>query len=99
MNEFIMSTAPEAREYLLEVVEEMTDTFNISSSEAVARINSEWGHLSFEEWPDLIEHELPEHWAYRIYYGDVPYWDPSEDRRKWVPKDAPPRGSRYWTLK
>lgn len=76
----------------------MTDTFNIPVSEAVARINFEWHHVSFHEWPDLIAHELPEHWAHRIYYGDVPYWDATANRTTWTPKPAPPGGSRYWTL-
>jgi hypothetical protein len=98
MGELTMATVPESEEYLREIAEEMTDLFDIPYREAVARINYEWRDLSFDKWPDLIGHELPEHWAYRLYYGDVAYWDSSIDRSQWVAREAPPRGSRYWTV-
>jgi hypothetical protein len=93
-----MPTIPESEEYLREIADEMTDRFGITYREAVARINYEWRHLSFDKWPDLIGHELPEHWAHRLYYGDVAYWDSDADRSKWVARAIPPHDSRYWTV-
>ena len=99
MSEFSIPATLEAREYLHDIMKDMTELFGISYREAVARINYEWRHLSFNEWPDLISHELPEHWAYRLYYGEVAYWDSSADRSKWVAREMPPRDSRYWTIR
>ncbi|MPY63218.1 hypothetical protein [Streptomyces spongiae] len=98
MSEFSMPTIPESEECLREIAEEMMELFGIPYREAVARINYEWRHLSFEKWPDLIGHELPEHWAYRLYYGEVPYWDAHADRSKWVAHQAPPNDLQYWTI-
>ncbi|GHF35311.1 hypothetical protein GCM10010218_15670 [Streptomyces mashuensis] len=72
MSEFLMVAVPGVLAYLREVVDEMVRLFGISRAEAVARVNDVWGHLSFTESPDLIEHEMPEYWAERIYYADYP---------------------------
>ncbi|MDJ0341172.1 hypothetical protein QMK19_07265 [Streptomyces sp. H10-C2] len=99
MSEFIMPAVPEMQEYLGEVAEELVTLFGISRAEAVARINQAWGHQVFDEWPDLLAHEDPEHWAYGLYYeGDVPYWEPDADRSPWRIRQAPPRDSPAWTL-
>lgn len=98
MRVFLMTTNPESEKYLREIAEEMSNLFGITYREAVARVNREWRDLSFERSLDLITHELPEHWAYRLYYGEVAYWDPSADRSKWVAREAPPHDSPYWTV-
>lgn len=95
---FTMPAVDEAQEYLRDIAEDMVSLFGISLAEAVARVNYQWDGLSFEEWPDLICHELPEYWAYRLYYEDVLSWDPAADRSQWVVREAPPVGSAYWTL-
>lgn len=99
MSEFMMPAAPEAREFLREIADEMVERFGVPRAEAVARINQAWGHDNFEEWPDLIGHEDPEHWAYGLYYvGNVPYWEPDAGSSEWTVKPAPPRDSPVWTL-
>lgn len=98
MSEFLMQAPPETLDYLREIAEEMQRRFGISRAEAVARINAAYGGETFDEWPDLMCHELPEHWAYGLYYGDVPYWDENADRSRWQAREAPPRDSLAWTI-
>lgn len=99
MSEFTMRAVPEMQEFLREIADEMVERFGVSRAEAVARINQAWGRQTFDEWPDLITHEDPEHWAYWIYYeGDVPYWEPDADRSQWRVREAPSRDSAAWTL-
>ncbi|MBU7596732.1 hypothetical protein JGS22_003525 [Streptomyces sp. P38-E01] len=99
MSEFIMPAGEEAHEILLDIAEEMVTIFHISRAEAVARINQAWGTQSFDEEPILLGHELPEHWAYAIYYvGDVPYWEAAADRSQWQVKEPPPSNSPMWTI-
>ncbi|MEV4440217.1 hypothetical protein AB0K09_14545 [Streptomyces sp. NPDC049577] len=99
MSVFLMPATAEAEEYLHEIVDVMVDECGISRAEAVARVNDAWGDLSFSEWPDLIGHELPEHWAYGFCYGDVRYWDPTADRSEWVLREPPPAGAPCWTVR
>ncbi|PJJ02456.1 hypothetical protein BX264_2801 [Streptomyces sp. 2333.5] len=99
MAKYLMSVTQDVEDYLDEIADEMVGLSGISMAEAVARINYEWGNQSFKEEDDLIFHELPEHWAYVLYYsGTVPYWDPQADRQQWHPRDTPPAGDSAWTL-
>ncbi|MFH8343845.1 hypothetical protein [Streptomyces sp. NPDC018045] len=99
MSKYEMTVTQEVEDYLDEIAEEMVGLFGIPTAEAVARINYEWRDQSFEEEDDLIFHELPEHWAYVLYYsGTVPYWDPEADRTRWSIRNAPPAGDTAWTL-
>ncbi|MDT0458151.1 hypothetical protein RM550_20830 [Streptomyces sp. DSM 41527] len=99
MSKYLMPVSRDVEDYLDEIAEEMAGLFGISTAEAVARINYEWRDQSFEEEDDLIFHELPEHWAYVLYYrGTVPYWDPEADRQEWNIRAAPSADDSAWTL-
>ncbi|MBQ0983639.1 hypothetical protein KBZ10_03685 [Streptomyces sp. F63] len=93
-----MRTNEEVVEYLEEIVEVMIEGCGVSRAEAVARINQQWRGQDLDESPELIEHELPEFWAYRICYGTVPYWDPDVDRSQWKLREPPPADSPCWTV-
>ncbi|KJK57681.1 hypothetical protein [Saccharothrix sp. ST-888] len=98
MSEFIFRAVPEMVEYFSDMADEMVQRFGISRAEAVARINESWKDDTFDSFPHILCHEFPEHWAYLIYYGDVPYWDEDADRSTWVASDPPPADSPAWTL-
>ncbi|KAJ5794780.1 hypothetical protein N7457_001379 [Penicillium paradoxum] len=96
-SEFLITTDQEMYDFLQEIVMEM-QKFECPRAEAVARINDLWGGMVFKE-PDLLTHEMPEHWAHFLYYEDAKYWDENEDRSTWTVKEAPPKESASWTLK
>ncbi|MDT0307401.1 hypothetical protein RM780_10545 [Streptomyces sp. DSM 44917] len=99
MAEFLMATGDAGmQEYFGEIAEVMVEEFGISRAEAVARVNEAFKDQEFAPYPDVICHELPEHWAFGLYYGDVPYWEESADRSSWTPRPAPPRDSESWTV-
>jgi hypothetical protein len=87
--------------FFREIAEEMVSRFDISRAEAVARINAAYEGAEIEPYPDLMCHELPEYWAYGLYFksenGRLPYGGPDEDLSEWEVRPAPPRGSRFWT--
>jgi len=60
------------------IAAEMVKEFAIPYEEAVGRINASWAEMEFSNVsPDdlnLIYHELPSHWAKRIYYGEDSFW-------------------------
>ncbi|RKN05351.1 hypothetical protein [Streptomyces radicis] len=76
-----------------EIAAFMVEEFGISHREAAARVNEAFEDAESGSCPDLLGHELPEHWAYGLYYGDVPYWDESADRSSWRVRPAPPFAS------
>lgn len=96
-SEFLIITDQVMYEFLQEIAMEM-QKFGCSRAEAVARINEMWGGMVIKD-PDLITHELAEHWAHWFYFGDVPYWEETADRTAWKIKEAPPKESTSWTLK
>jgi len=98
MKEFVMRADEEMTDFFSQIADEMQQLFAISRAEAVARLNHAWGDIEFDPYPDIVCHELPEHWAYGFYYGDVPYWDENADRSQWRPTPAPPADSPAWTL-
>ncbi len=84
--------------YFREIAVFMVDTFRIDYAEAVARVNEAFEEQEFDPYPDVICHEMPEYWAYGLYYGEVPYWDESADRSEWTVRPAPSRDSPSWTV-
>ncbi|MDT0320228.1 hypothetical protein [Streptomyces millisiae] len=100
MPDFLMATDdPEMQQYFREIAEFMVDEFAIGYPEAVARVNEAFKDQEFAPYPDIICHELPEHWAYGLYYGDVPYWDEEADRSTWTARPAPDPASPSWTVR
>ncbi|GAB3123576.1 hypothetical protein GCM10027160_44060 [Streptomyces calidiresistens] len=105
MEEFIMRLDAGMREYFRDMARFMSREFGITYSEAVARINSSYGKLKIDPYPDLMCHEEPDFWAFGAYYdlsvdekGAFRWWDPEADRSSWPIREAPEKGSRYWTL-
>lgn len=97
MSEFTMRADAEMMNFFSDIADELQSLFSIDRAEAVARINHAWGSLGFDPYPDLVCHESPEHWAYGMYYGDVPYWDEGADRSRWTVRPLPPVDSSGWT--
>ncbi|WP_405009060.1 hypothetical protein [Kitasatospora sp. NBC_01539] len=94
---FLMHADAETTAYFSEVADALCALFGIPRAEAVARLNAQWGAVEFEPYPDLVCHEEPEHWAYLLYHGDVPYWEADADRSAWPVLPPPPAGSAAWT--
>lgn len=85
--------------FFRDIADVMVRRIGISRAEAVARINRAFGGVEIGPYPDLMCHELPEYWAYGLYYaGDVPYWEPETDTAGWEVRPAPAAGGPEWTL-
>ncbi|MGY1497913.1 hypothetical protein ACW4TU_15165 [Streptomyces sp. QTS52] len=101
--EFLIELDGKMLNYFREITEEMVSRFGISRAEAVARINSTYEGAQIEPYPDLMCHELPEFWAYGVYFeprdGHLPYGAPGEDLSDWGVRPAPPVDSHVWTIK
>ncbi|MDT0266884.1 hypothetical protein RM844_11335 [Streptomyces sp. DSM 44915] len=99
MADFLMAPDdPGMQRYFGKIADFMVSEFGISRAEAVARINEAYKDITFQPYPDIMCHELPEFWGWGLYYGDVPYWDEHADRSQWRVRPAPPRDSVSWTL-
>ncbi|WP_437071097.1 hypothetical protein [Streptomyces sp. enrichment culture] len=89
-------------DYFREIADVLVSRFDVSRAEAVARINASFEGMALDPYPDLMCHELPEYWAYGLYFeprdGQLPYSGPCEDLSRWDVRPAPPAGSRVWTL-
>lgn len=88
---------PGMQGYFRKIADFMADEFGISYAEAVARLNAAYHAVTFQPYPDIMCHELPEFWAWGLYYGDVPR-DKTADRSSWTPRPAPARDSGFWTV-
>lgn len=105
--EFLARLDEEMLDYFREMAEVLGERFGIPRAEAVARINERYADEDVSGMDrDLMCHELPEFWAYRLYFEPrqdgrpLPSGDADEeiDLSDWEIRPAPPRGSRYWTL-
>ncbi|WP_201009042.1 hypothetical protein [Paenibacillus glycanilyticus] len=93
MNIFSFKTSKLSEEYCDEIISIMTKEFNISKEEAIGRINDQWEGL---DWNDDINkddydiryHELPEDWAYIIYFGHESQWW-KKNKEDLIPKPYP----------
>ncbi|MFJ6571559.1 hypothetical protein ACIQNU_29545 [Streptomyces sp. NPDC091292] len=93
--------------YFRDIAQEMTERFGISRAEAVARINERYGEIEISPFPDLMGHEMPEFWAYGLYYrpdarGRLPSGDAGADEdiaeSALEVRPPPPTDSPAWTL-
>lgn len=90
---------PGMQGYFGKIADFMVREFGITYAEAVARVNHAYRGVKFQPYPDIMCHELPEYWAYGLYYEeDVPYCDESPDRSTWTVRPAPPLDSGSWTI-
>lgn len=105
--EFLMRLDEGMLAYFRGIVSEMVARFGISPAEAVARVNERYQGADISPWPDLMCHELPEYWAYGLYYfpdGDGRLPTGSEDDDEGIDvaqlavRPAPPKDSPFWTL-
>jgi hypothetical protein len=79
--------------------DELVSLIGLGRAEAVARVNVAWSKENLADGPDLLCHEEPEYWAYRLHYeGDVAYWERDADRTQWRIRPAPPGDAQAWTL-
>ncbi|MGK5532552.1 hypothetical protein [Streptomyces sp. URMC 129] len=97
--DFLMATEdPGMQRYFGDIARFMVAEFGITYAEAVARVNEAFKDQEFGAYPDIMCHELPEYWAYGLYYGTVRYWDEYADRSSWNARPAPDKDSVCWTL-
>ena len=101
--EFLIELDGGMLDYFRQIAEEMVSRFGISRAEAVARINSTYEGARVEPYPDLMCHEMPEYWAYGLYFepgeGQLSYGAPDEDLSEWGVRPPPSGNSHVWTLK
>ncbi|MEU9537610.1 hypothetical protein AB0E09_02920 [Streptomyces mirabilis] len=68
----------------------------------MARTNRAYAGQEFGPHPDLMRHELPEYWAYGLYFnpnaGRLPDDDLDTDLSAGEVRPAPPADSPAWTL-
>ncbi|MBD0839095.1 hypothetical protein [Streptomyces sp. TRM68416] len=107
-SEFLMRLDGGMLAYFRDMAEEMVTRFGISRAEAVARINERYRDSEISSYPDLMCHELPEYWAYGLYYcpddsGRLPTGDEDDDESidfsALKVRPAPVPGSPAWTIK
>ncbi|MEU6286556.1 hypothetical protein [Streptomyces sp. NPDC046988] len=100
--EFLTVLDEEMLQYFREIVDELTSRFGMSRAEAVARVNAAYEGADIEPYPDLMCHEEPDYWAYRLYFlpkdGRDPHSGIVENLSEWETRPAPPRSSHVWTL-
>ncbi|MFF2844829.1 hypothetical protein ACFVT5_00665 [Streptomyces sp. NPDC058001] len=105
--EFLMRLDEGMLEYFRDIAQEMTERFGVSHAEAVARINERYGDTEIGPYPDVMGHEMPEFWAYGLYYrpdaqGRLPSGDEDADadidESALEVRPAPPADSSAWTL-
>ena len=100
--EFLVELDDGMLAFFRNIAEVLVTRFGISPGEAVARVNAAYEGAEIEPYPDLMCHEFPEFWAYRLYFEPqqwrTPHGDPEEDLSGWNVRPAPPKDSRFWTI-
>ncbi|MCY9698413.1 hypothetical protein [Paenibacillus alginolyticus] len=82
MSTFVFKTNQESDDFCKRIAGSMVELFCISREEAIRRINNQWRGVDLTgDMVELITHELPNDWAYIIYYGHGSRW--------WKRKDDP----------
>jgi hypothetical protein len=106
--EFVLPLDEEMLGYFREMVDVLVERVDVPRAEAVARVNAAYGT---RQWVvldlQLMGHELPEYWAYGLYYGPdsrgrSPVGDPVADAdidfTALPVRPAPPKDSPFWTV-
>ncbi|MFE0104770.1 hypothetical protein [Streptomyces sp. NPDC059009] len=102
--EFLAQLDEEMLDYFRDMVNVLVERFGVSRAEAVARINAMYGADEEIQEGDLMGHEMPEFWAYGLYFEPsddarpMPSGRKGEDLAGWQPRPAPPKSSPVWTL-
>ncbi|MFH9062189.1 hypothetical protein ACH4GM_13345 [Streptomyces coeruleorubidus] len=106
--EFVLPLDDEMLAYFREMTDVLVEHIGISRAEAVARINAAYGTRQWVALDlQLMGHELPEYWAYAVYYAPdsrhrLPIGDPTADAdidfSTHPVRPAPPKDSPFWTL-
>ncbi|MFF3616050.1 hypothetical protein [Streptomyces sp. NPDC002580] len=104
--EFLLRLDAEWLDYFRAMADVLVTRFGISRAQAVARINERFAAEEIKPMgEDLLGHELPEFWAYHLYFepdsrGLLPSASPGseDDLGAWTVRPAPPRDSAAWTL-
>lgn len=73
VSRFIFKTDAESEEFMLNIVREMVQIFEISEGEAVVRVNDKFKGQEFLGY-DMIYHETYDFWAKNIMYGHHSFW-------------------------
>ena len=87
--ELALDGTERALDFLERIVERMLFLFPITRTEAVGRVNEQWGHLGFIADDDLIFHETAEYWAKTLYYGSDSRWWLGEEGLDPLPYGGP----------
>ncbi len=78
--DFEFKMTEDSRQLCENIVDEMTQLFNITTEEAIEKINELWGEQDFADSSDERFHEDAAYWAKTIYYGpDFIWWDNEPD--------------------
>jgi hypothetical protein len=94
---FRMSTQVAA--LVIDILEELLGRNGLPLSEAVARINGQWGHIDMTSPTDISLHETGFFWATVMLYEEpIPDWGEGTDRSAWTRRPAPPVDSGCWTV-
>ncbi len=64
----------ESETFCREIINVMIQLFEISSEEALGRLNEHWKGNDFTDEDDIRYHEDESFWAYDIYYGHDSLW-------------------------
>ncbi|MFF8934997.1 hypothetical protein ACF08O_09790 [Streptomyces paradoxus] len=106
--EFVLPLDEEMLGYFREMVDVLVERIGVPRAEAVARVNAAYGTRQWVALDlQLMGHELPEYWAYGLYYGpDGRGRSPVGDRVADADIDftmlpvrpAPPKDSPFWTV-
>ncbi|MCP9622557.1 hypothetical protein FOH10_34395 [Nocardia otitidiscaviarum] len=80
-----------AAEYFREIIREMVESYEISESEAIARINERFIGLVFTG-ENIIYHEPESYWARDIIFGHDVWWKDSES----ISRIPPPMRWQRW---
>ncbi|MEW2807688.1 hypothetical protein AB0929_11320 [Streptomyces massasporeus] len=102
--EFVLPLDEEMLGYFREMVDVLVERLGVPRAEAVARVNAAYGTRQWVSLDlQLMGHELPEYWAYGLYYGQdargrSPVADADIAFATLPVRPAPPRDSPFWTV-
>lgn len=77
-----------AKEYCMEIAQEIVKIFDIPLSEAIGRVNREFKNDRIFG-PNQIYHRDVEYWANRVYYEADTYWWVDDWMAEHTPKPKP----------